>query len=98
MTIKNENEVQSLDDEFNLTYDELYHALESLYDEFKKLGSRYNTLKKNYACLLIEKKKSLKKKACIVIDDNHKLIQLESENKSLKEKVEKLTTILTKFT
>jgi hypothetical protein len=38
MTIKNENDVQSLDDEFNLTYDELYHTLESLYDEFKKLG------------------------------------------------------------
>jgi hypothetical protein len=48
--------------------------------------------------LTCRKKKSLEKKACIVIDDNHKLIQLESENKSLKEKVEKLTTTLTKFT
>jgi hypothetical protein len=57
MTIKNENEVQSLNDEFNLTYYKLYHTLESLYDEFKKLGSRYNTLKKNYTCLLVEKKK-----------------------------------------
>ncbi|KAJ6856493.1 hypothetical protein NC651_038201 [Populus alba x Populus x berolinensis] len=56
MTIKNKNEVQSLDDEFNLTYDELYYTLESLYDEFKKLGLRYNTLKNNYACLLVEKK------------------------------------------
>jgi hypothetical protein len=62
MTIKNENEVQSLNDEFNLTYYKLYHTLESLYDEFKKLGSRYSTLKKNYTCLLVEKKSLWKRK------------------------------------
>ncbi|KAJ6957259.1 hypothetical protein NC653_039252 [Populus alba x Populus x berolinensis] len=65
MTIKNKNELQSLDDEFNLTYDELYYTLESLYDEFKKLGLRYNTLKKNYACLLVEKKNLLKRKLAL---------------------------------
>jgi agmatine/peptidylarginine deiminase len=56
MAIKNENELQSLDDESDPTYDELHDAFESLYDEFKKLGSKYSTLKKNYTCLLIKKK------------------------------------------
>jgi hypothetical protein len=37
------------------TYDELHDALESLYDEFKKLCLKYVILKKNYACLLVEK-------------------------------------------
>jgi cell shape-determining protein MreC len=69
-----------LDDEFGPTYDELHDLLESLYDEFKKLVSKYSTLKKNmHACLL-------KKKACIMIDDSDKMNKLKSENKSLKEK------------
>uniref|UniRef100_A0A2K1YGD8 UBN2 domain-containing protein n=1 Tax=Populus trichocarpa TaxID=3694 RepID=A0A2K1YGD8_POPTR len=38
MAIKNKNELQSLDDESDPTYDELHDAFESLYDEFKKLA------------------------------------------------------------
>lgn len=43
------------------------------------------------------KKKTLEKKACIFIDDIDKVNQFESENKSLKEKVDKLNTTLAKF-
>ena len=42
-------------------------------------------------------KKNLEKKACIFIDDIDKVNQFESENKSLKEKVDKLNTTLAKF-
>jgi hypothetical protein len=45
-----------LDNESNPTYDELDDALELLYDEFKKLGSKYSTLKNNYAYLIVDKK------------------------------------------
>jgi hypothetical protein len=96
IAIENENELQSLDDESNPNYNELHDALESLYDEFKKLGLKYSLLKKNYACLFVEKE-TLENKTCIVIDENKKVNQLEKENKSLKEKVEKLNTTLAKF-
>lgn len=36
-TIESKNEVQSLDDESNPTYNELHDTFESLYDEFKKV-------------------------------------------------------------
>jgi hypothetical protein len=73
-----------LDDESDLCYDELRDAFESLYDEFKKLGHKYSSLKKIHACLIVEKD-ALVKKTCIVID-NDKVNQLEEENKALKEK------------
>jgi len=38
MEIKSENEVQSLDNESDLTYDEFYNAFGSLFNEFEKLG------------------------------------------------------------
>jgi len=44
-TIESKNEVQSLDDESNPTYNELHDTFESLYDELKKLSSKYNILK-----------------------------------------------------
>ena len=40
----------------------------------------------------------LKKKAYIMINDSDKMNKLESGNKSLKEKVDKLNTSLVKFT
>jgi len=36
-TIESKNEVQSLDDESNPTYNEFHDTFESLYDEFKKV-------------------------------------------------------------
>jgi agmatine/peptidylarginine deiminase len=56
MEIKSKNKVQSSNDESNPTYEKLHDALEYLYDEIKKSGSKYSILKKNYACLLVEKK------------------------------------------
>ncbi|KAJ6964309.1 hypothetical protein NC652_002552 [Populus alba x Populus x berolinensis] len=56
MAIESENDVLYLDDEFDLSYDELHDAFESLYNGFKKLGYKYSSLKKIYACLLVEKK------------------------------------------
>jgi len=82
--IESDNEVFFLDDESDLSYDELRDAFESLYDEFKKLGHKYSSLKKSHACLIIEKY-ALEKKTCIVIYSN-KVNQLEEENKALKEK------------
>ncbi|KAJ6868458.1 hypothetical protein NC651_033509 [Populus alba x Populus x berolinensis] len=55
MAIKHNNKVISLDDESNLSYDELYDAFESLYNEFKTLGYKSSSLKKSHACLLVEK-------------------------------------------
>ena len=75
--------------------DELNDVFESLYDEFKKLDSKYNLLKRYCACLLV--KKMLEQKACFEIDVSDKVNQLENENKSLKEKVDKLIITLTKF-
>jgi Trp operon repressor len=43
-------------------------------------------------------KKTLEKKACIVVENSDKMNKLESGNKSLKEKVDKLNTSLVKFT
>jgi len=37
MEIKSDNEVLSSNDESDLSYNELYNAFESLYDEFKKV-------------------------------------------------------------
>jgi effector-binding domain-containing protein len=91
IAIESDNEVISLDDKSDLSYNELYDLFETLYDEYKKLGSKYNLLKKNYACLLI-KKDTLENKACIVIDDCIKMNQFKEENKALKEKVDKLNT------
>jgi effector-binding domain-containing protein len=91
IAIESDNEVISLDDKSDLSYNELYDLFETLYDEYKKLGSKYNLLKKNYACLLI-KKDTLENKACIVIDDCIKMNQFKEENKALKEKVNKLNT------
>jgi hypothetical protein len=59
-SIKSENEVQYLDDESDPTSDELHDALESLYDEFKKLGLKYSLLKYNYAYLFAGKRNSRK--------------------------------------
>ncbi|KAJ7012627.1 hypothetical protein NC653_002622 [Populus alba x Populus x berolinensis] len=95
MAIESENDVLPLDDEFDLSYDELHDAFESLYNGFKKLGYKYSSLKKIYACLLVEKN-ALKKKAWIVIDSD-KVNQLEEKNKALKKKVDKLNTTLAKF-
>jgi hypothetical protein len=91
IAIESDNEVISLDDKSDLSYNELYDLFETLYDEYKKLGSKYNLLKKNYACLLV-KKDTLENKACIVIDDCIKMNQFKEENKALKEKVDKLNT------
>ena len=96
MKIASGNEVLSSDDESDLFYDELYASFESFYDEFKKLGHKYNSLKKSHACLLVEKD-ALENKACIVIDSD-KVNQLEKENKDLREKMDKLNATLAKFT
>ncbi|KAJ6895286.1 hypothetical protein NC651_021704 [Populus alba x Populus x berolinensis] len=40
MAIERENEVISSNDEFDLFYNELHDAFETLYDEYKKLGSK----------------------------------------------------------
>jgi hypothetical protein len=40
--LKGKKEIQSLDDEYILSYSELYDAFKSLYYEFKKLGSIYS--------------------------------------------------------
>jgi hypothetical protein len=48
MVIESDNEVVSLDDESSLSYNELNKAFETLYDEYKKLGSKYSLLKKNH--------------------------------------------------
>ena len=97
MTIKSDNKVISLDDEFDLSYNEFHDAFETLYDEYKKLGSKYSLLKQNHACLLVEKD-TLKKKACIIVNYYDKMNQVEEKNKVLKEKGDKLNTTLTKFT
>jgi Trp operon repressor len=69
----------------------------NLYDKFKKLSSKYSTSKKNRAYLLVEKK-TLEKKVCIVIDNSNEINKLENENKSLREKINKLNKTLAKFT
>jgi hypothetical protein len=61
--IESDNEVISLNDEFDLSYNELHDAFKILYDEYKKLGSEYSLLKKNHACLLVEKHTLEKKHA-----------------------------------
>jgi len=50
MAIESDIEVQSSDDKSNLFYNELHDAFETFYDEYKNLGSNYNSLKKSYAC------------------------------------------------
>jgi len=46
MEIKSDNEVLSLDDESDLSYNELHDVFETLYDEYKKFSSKYSLLKK----------------------------------------------------
>jgi agmatine/peptidylarginine deiminase len=55
MAIERENEVISSNDESDVFYNELHDAFETLYDEYKRLGSKYSILKKKHACLLVEK-------------------------------------------
>jgi hypothetical protein len=69
----------------------LHDAFESLYDEFRKLSSKYCSLKKIHICLFV-KKDILKKRTCIVIDDSKMINQLKDENKVFKEKVDKLNS------
>jgi cell division protein FtsB len=97
MASERENEVHFLDDESDHSYNELHDAFKSLYDEFRKLGSKYSSLKKSHTCLLDEKY-TLKKKACIIINDSKRINQLKEENEVLKENVNKLNTTLAKFT
>jgi hypothetical protein len=74
----------------------LHDAFEILYDEYKKLGSKYSLLKQNHACFLVEKD-TLEKKTCIVVNDCDKMNQLKEKNKALKENIDKLNTTLAKF-
>jgi hypothetical protein len=97
MVIESDNEELFSDDESDVSYNKLHNAFETLYDEYKKLGSKYSLLKKNHACLLV-KKNTLEKKACIIVEDYNKMNQLEEENKALKEKVDRLKITLAKFT
>jgi hypothetical protein len=55
MTIESDNKILFLDDESNLSYNELHNTFEILHDEFKRLGSNYSLLKKSHACVLVEK-------------------------------------------
>jgi len=96
MKIKSDNEVISLDDESNLSYIKLHDAFEILYDEYKKLGSKYSLLKQNHACFLVEKD-TLEKKTCVVVNDCDKMNQLKEINEALKENIDKLNTTLAKF-
>jgi len=57
----------SLDDECDLSYDELYDAFELLFNEFKTLGYKYSSLKKSHACLLVEKDALEKKKHALLL-------------------------------
>ena len=97
MAIESENEVLSSDDESDPSYIELHEQLENLYVEYKKLGSKYSTLKRNHICL-IEEKELLEKKVYDLNDKSSKTNQLEEDNKSLKEKVDELNVIIAKFT
>jgi len=67
MAIESDNEILSSDYEFDFSYNELHDAFETFYDEYKKLGSKYSLLKKNHACLFVEK--NILKKTCIVVYD-----------------------------
>jgi dynactin complex subunit len=86
-----------LDDESNLSYNELHDAFKILYDEYKKLDLNIVLLKKSQACLLF-KKDILEKKTYIVVDDSNKMDQLKEKNKVLKEKIDKLNNTLAKST
>jgi hypothetical protein len=97
MVIESDNEKRFSDDESDVSYNKLYNVFEILYDEYKKLGSKYSLLKKNHACLLV-KKNTVEKKACIIIEDYDKMNKLEEENKALKENVDRLKITLAKFT
>ncbi|KAJ6862432.1 hypothetical protein NC652_039314 [Populus alba x Populus x berolinensis] len=81
MAIKSYNEVLFSDDEYDIYYNELHSIFETLYDEYKKLGSEYSLLKKIHAYLLI-KKYILKKKACIAVNDCDKMNRRIEENKA----------------
>ena len=68
-----------------------------MYVEYKKLGSKYSTLKRNHICL-IEEKELLEKKVYDLNDKSSKTNQLEEDNKFLKEKVDELNVVISKFT
>lgn len=55
MTIEIDNNVLFSNDKSDLSYKELHDVFETLYNKYKKLGSKYSLLKKKHACLLIEK-------------------------------------------
>ena len=76
----------------------MHIAFGTLYDEYKKLGSKYSLLKKKPCMFTCWEKYIRKKKACIVVEDCDKMNQLEEENKALKKKVNRLKTRVTKFT
>lgn len=83
ITIKSENKIHFSNDESDLSYNELHDAFESLYDEFRKLSSKYFSLKKIHICLFVKKDIS-EKRTYIIIDDSKMINQLEDENKVLK--------------
>jgi len=55
MKIKSDNEVMFLYNESDLSYNELCDVFEILYDEYKKLGFKYNLLKKTMRVYLLRK-------------------------------------------
>jgi hypothetical protein len=46
MAIEIDNDVLFSDDKSDLSYNELHDVFETLYNEYKKLGSKYSLLKK----------------------------------------------------
>ncbi|KAJ6882365.1 hypothetical protein NC651_028836 [Populus alba x Populus x berolinensis] len=86
IAIKSENKVHFLNDESDLSYNELHDAFESLYDEFRKLSSKYSSLKKIHICLFV-KKEILEKRTCIIIYDSKRIDQLEEKNKVFKKRL-----------
>jgi len=61
IAIEIDNDVFFLDDKSNLSYNELHDAFETLYDEYKKLSSKYNLLKKK-PCMFTCWEKYIRKK------------------------------------
>jgi hypothetical protein len=55
MAIEIDNDVLFSDDKSDLSYNELHDVFETLYDEYKKLGSKYSLLKKTMHVYLLRK-------------------------------------------
>ena len=90
-------EVSNFDLEDDLIpYDELLSNFYDLHDKFEKLASKYNVLKKKNASLEKELESTKKGKEKIQMCTN--CSNLDTENKSLKEKVLDLTNIVHNFT